>query len=561
MRPLQPVLGEALVRAGKDEALLLAVLELAPTHPDALLALHARRAAEGQGVAARVLLERYVAHHPNDPRARSELALLLMQEGEDGIEHARSAVRLAPLSPRAHDVLGMVLIEAHRAQAGAWHCARAVALSERRDPALLANMAWGLKAEGRLDEARAAYREAAALAPDALQVNLGWAQTETAARDFDRAAALLDRAARAGPDHAGVLLARCEWLEARGEFAAALALLDAAPARNPGLLLARGRMLDRLGRYDEAFAAFDAGKALYRSTGGRLYPADQAGAALARIAGFYTARRVATLPRARHRADMPQPVFILGFPRSGTTMTEQALSAHSAISAGDELPLLAETADAVPRLLGSPLFYPEALSELWMGDCLDGLDVLRDHYLHGAARLGALRPGIPFFTDKMPLNEIQMGFAALLFPQSPLIHVLRHPLDVVLSVFGTLLSHGMNCAAELHTIALHYARVAELTAAINREMAPRYVALRYEDMVDDLEGAVRTMLGAIGLPFEPGCVAFHANARYARTASQFQVAEPLYRRSRFRWRNYRRHLAPVIPILAPVIERLGYSLD
>ena len=146
MRPLQPMLSEALARAGQDEALLLAVLELAPTHPDALLALHARRAAEGKAAAARALLERYVAHHPNDPRARSELALLLMQEGEDGIEHARSAVRLAPLSARAHDVLGMVLIEAHRPQAGAWHCARAVALSERRDPALLANMAWGLKA-------------------------------------------------------------------------------------------------------------------------------------------------------------------------------------------------------------------------------------------------------------------------------------------------------------------------------------------------------------------------------------------------------------------------------
>ncbi len=283
-----------------------------------------------------------------------------------------------------------------------------------------------------------------------------------------------------------MLAARCTLLEARGAFAEALALLESGP-RNPELLLARGRVLDRLGRYAEAFAAFDAGKALHRASGGRTYPADEVAAMLARFGGFYTARRVATLPRAPRRADLPLPIFLFGFPRSGTTMTEQVLSAHSAIAAGDELPLLGETAEAVPRLLASPLSYPEALAELWMGEQRDGLAVLRDHYLRGAERLGALDRGIPFFTDKMPLNETHMGLAALLFPDAPMIHVLRHPLDVVLSVFGTLLTHGFNCAAELGTIALHYARMAEFVAHVRREMALDVLMIRYEDMVADLE--------------------------------------------------------------------------
>jgi len=558
---LDPLLAQATREAeAGDEARLLAMLELSPVHPDALRALYALRAGQSNAVAARALLERFVAHHPNELWGRCELALLLMRASDNaGIEHARNGVRLAPSNPRAHDVLGMVLIEAHRPQAGAYHCGRAVALSGRRDPALLANMAWGLKSQGRLTEARNAYREAEALTPGTLQVSLGWGQTEIAARDFPRAADLLDVAERASPGHAGVLAARCTLLEAQGRFDQALALLDGAPA-NPELLLARGRVLDRLQRYDEAFAAFDAGKALYRETGGRQYPAGEVAQVLARLSGFYTARRTAMLPRAGTREDVPQPIFVFGFPRSGTTMLEQALTSHSAIGAGDELPLLADLSEAVPRLLGSPLFYPEALAELWMGDGLEGLDVLRDHYLRGAARLGATASGKPLFTDKMPLNETQMGLASLIFPQAPIIHVLRHPLDVVLSTYGTMLTHGFHCAASLETTALHYARIAELVLGYKRELAPRCLTIRYEDLVADLEGGMRQILDFVGVPYEPACVAFHRNLRYARTASHLQVAEPLYTRSRYRWRNYRRHLAPVIDVLLPVIRQLGYDV-
>jgi tetratricopeptide (TPR) repeat protein len=559
---LTGLLGEA--RAGAErgeEAALLALLELAPTHPEGLRLLYARRAAQGREPAARALLERFVSAYPNELWGRCELALLLMRAGDDrGVEHARNAVRLAPSNPRAHDVLGMVLIESHRPQAGAWHCARAVELSERRDPILLGNMAWGLKSQGRLEEARAAYREAAAIAPDTLQVNLGWAQTEIAARDFPLAETLLERAEHAAPGHAGVLAAKLSLLEGSGRHGEALALIDAQPAMSPDLHLARGRVLDRLGRYDEAFAAMEAGKRLYREQGGRTYPAEEVAALLARLAGFYTPRRAALLPRANRRADMPQPIFILGFPRSGTTMTEQALTAHPMVAAGDELPLLGEVAENAARLLGSPLHYPEALAELWMGDRRDGLDVLRDHYLRGAARLGAVHEGVPFFTDKMPLNETQLGLASLIFPHSPMIHVLRHPLDVTLSVFGTMLTHGFHCASDLHTIALHYARIAELTDQVREAMQPRYLSLRYEDLVEDLEAGMRRLTAFAGLPFDAACLQFHENRRYARTASQHQVAEPLYTRSRFRWRNYARQLEPVMGVLRPAIERLGYTV-
>ena len=116
---------------------------------------------------------------------------------------------------------------------------------------------------------------------------------------------------------------------------------------------------------------------------------------------------------------MPQPIFIVGFPRSGTTLIEQTLTVHPRIAAGDELPYINDITQIMPRLLASPLTYPEALAELWMGDQRDGLNELRDYYLNRAAKSGIFREGADWFTDKMPLNETHLGLISLLFPQSP----------------------------------------------------------------------------------------------------------------------------------------------
>lgn len=255
-------------------------------------------------------------------------------------------------------------------------------------------------------------------------------------------------------------------------------------------------------------------------------------------------------------------MFVLGFPRSGTTLVEQMLSAHPRIAAGDELSLIGDISGILPRLFESPLGYPEALAELWMADHADGLDELRDHYLRKVRQLGVLRkPGATRFTDKMPLNEMHLGLIALLFPEAPLLHVLRHPLDVVLSVFSNDLTHGFFCAYELETVASHYVLVMDLVEHYRREMTLRYLPVRYEGIVDDQEASLRRMLAFIGEDFDASCLEFHENRRFARTASYAQVTEPLYGRSRFRYRQYLRFLEPVIPVLRPVIERLGYTVD
>lgn len=573
-RPLLPLVERAgeLHRQGaiaEAERITLEILELAPTQLDALTLLYQIRKAANEERAADVLLRRIVALHPNTFWATNQLALALFNKGAvlEAEVHARNAVRIAPENPQSHYLMGMVMTEANRPQIGEYHYRHALELTRTRDPILLANLAWNLKNQGRMAEARALYEESVAQAPEVLQTLLGWARLEEADRNLDAAASLLDRAERIAPGNPSVLLARAVVYGRNRAYSQALQVLEVAAEKNPsgGLgpneLLEKGRLLDRMGRYEEAFAAFEEGKRLCREVSGLSYLADQARQQADRLRGFFTEGRLAILPRARRRDDIAQPIFILGFPRSGTTLVEQTLSAHPRIVAGDELPFINEITGAMVRVLNSPMTYPEALAELWMGDRREGLDELRDYYFAGVRRLGILKPGAAWFTDKMPLNEMHLGLIGLLFPQSPLIHVLRHPLDVVVSTFSNHLTHGFYCSYALESAARHYALVMELVEHYRGQMLLKYLPVRYEDIVDEQETTTRRMLDFIGEEFDERCIEFHENRRYARTASYAQVTEPLYDSSRYRHRHYLKQLEPVIPILAPTIERLGYPLD
>lgn len=230
------------------------------------------------------------------------------------------------------------------------------------------------------------------------------------------------------------------------------------------------------------------------------------------------------------------------------------------ISAGDELPLIHVLAAVMPQLFDSPTPYPSALSELWMGDHLEGLDELRDVYLKRAKQLGVMTPGARWFTDKMPLNEMHMGLIGLVFPQAPLLHVIRHPLDIMVSAMSNIFTHGGFCGSSLETAAKHLATSADMVQHYRDQMTLHYRTVRYEDMVDDQETTIRGVFQFIGAPYQPEVLSFQDNARYARTASYQQVTERLYDRSRYRYRNYLDHLQPAIPILEPLMEKLGYSI-
>ena len=561
----------AALRAGDPErAARLAVeaLERAPRHPHALATLAEVRLGQRRPRAAKALLDRLIEVEPVNFWPLNKLGLLELGRGnpEAGEWLARRGIRIAPGNPQAHNLMAMAMTELGRAVVGEYHCRRALELLDSRPALVLANLATNLVNQGRIAEARALYREADGIEPDNRKTLLAWARMEEADRRFADAHALLDRLERLAPDDPAVSLARAMTLGRDKRYDEAIAVLEGTAERRsrelrPVELLERGRLRDRLGRYDEAWADFDAGKARARELSGDVYAAEAAREFAERLKHFFRRKPLSMMPRVSTRDDVAQPIFILGFPRSGTTLIEQTLSCHPAIGAGDELPLIHHMTAILPRLLASPLEYPEALSDLWMGDKRDGLAEMRDHYLSRARHLGVMREGASYFTDKMPLNEMHLGLIGLMFPTAPLLHVIRHPLDIMVSAMSNFFTHGAFCGTALESAATHLVLVHDVVAHYRAEMDLRYLAVRYEDVVRSQEATMHGVFDFVGVPFDPAVLSFEANVRYARTASYAQVTEKLYDRSLFRYRHYLRHLAPAIPILEPLIERLGYRIE
>ncbi|MEP9360950.1 sulfotransferase [Sphingomonas sp. KR3-1] len=553
----------------REEARRLAteVLEVSPGQREALGALFNLMREAGQWQAAASAINRMAHLYSDDATIRSVAASFFLERTDlpHAHAHGRMLVRLAPEESVAHLLMGRIFLAGGKAQAAEIHLETAEQLAhpdKRNAPDLQAARAIALRDQGRFAAARAIYERISAEGNLVLPMLLDWAALEESARDFPAAFALLDRADTIHAGDVRVAVMRAGLHRRVKEPERALAAIDApnVAGEGAGSLLTKGQILDSLGRYDEAFACFDGYKARIREAGAR-YLADDANQLVTSLKGFFTPGRTRLLPRAAVREGSPQPIFIVGFPRSGTTLVEQTLISHPNISAGDELPIIHSIAQRAQLLLGSPGPYPIALSELWLGDRRGHVETLRDLYLNEAHEMGAVTPGKGWFTDKMPLNETHLGLISLLFPNAPIIHLVRHPLDVVLSVFSNALTHGFYCASALESAATHYALIADLIAHYRAAMPIRYHAVRYEELVTNQEREVRTMLDFIGEPFDPAVLAFHENARHARTASYAQVTEKLYTRSRFRYRNYLEHLEPVIPILAPAIERLGYTIE
>ncbi|WP_165190135.1 tetratricopeptide repeat-containing sulfotransferase family protein [Caulobacter soli] len=575
-----PKVAAALARMAQaydDGELILAehfaheALRTVPGHRDALGGLYNICKDTDRPQAAEALVRRMAALHPEDPVVRMNAALFFRSKSAftEAAVHARVLLRLAPDVALAQRIMGLVFVSLHQAVGAEHHLRQAIALGDADEAETLVGLGQALRGQGRFEEARAAYAQALEriAAPGAEAVLSAWFELEEADGRLDEALALIERLAALAPDDPRVAIGRATILRRRQDPEAALAALGAPPPAGPHApvrILAmkeRGTILDALGRHDEAFAAFAAFKDQTAELTGNRYRAEAAAHQAQTLKAFFTAGRTPLLPRAGVRTDVAQPIFVVGFPRSGTTLVEQTLSSHPAIAAGDELPLIGQLTERLGGLLASEGSYPQALSELWFGDKTGLIDTLRDHYLNEAARMGVVHAGAAWFTDKMPLNETHLGLIHLLFPRSPIVHLVRHPMDVTLSVFFNALSHGFHCASTLDSAARHFALTADLVEHYRSVLPMRYLAVRYEDMVTDQEAQVRRLFDFIGESYDPSALDFHENPRPARTASYAQVTEKLYDRSRFRFRRYREQLAPVEPILRPWIERLGYGLD
>jgi Flp pilus assembly protein TadD len=542
-------------------------LEAVPEYPPALQLLRqCKQNTDGGGPEHEAVLRRILRQDPNDLQVTCELCYVLFSRGEteECEQLARSAIRLAPTNPRLHSVLGLLLSQSNRAAAGEFHLRRVIEL-EGETIIVVGNLANCLRMQGKFDESEACYRKVTALEPKNADFWEGWSRLEEERANIPRAWELLAEAEKVSEDKASLSLFRATLLGRDGKNAEAVEELTRGregEKRLPAIpLLERGRLYDKMDRFDEAWADFLEGNRLIREVQHKRYADKYAKELVADLTRFFMRTRMKLIPRAERDESAPQPIFIVGYPRSGTTMVEQTLTAHPLITAGDELVFINDLTRIGPRWLGSPNRYPGCLTDLWMGDNQHVPNQFRDYYLKRSQELDLFQDGAKFFTDKMPLNETHMGLIHILFPHSPIIHVRRHPLDILTSNFSNFLTHGFNQAFDVKTIAQHYALVDGLVHHYKEQLDLNYLEVRYENLVADQEKYVRQMLDFIGVEFDPRCLSFHKNQRIARTASYAQVTEKLYDKSVFRYRHYRKYLDEAVAILRPTLTRLGYATE
>lgn len=318
-------------------------------------------------------------------------------------------------------------------------------------------------------------------------------------------------------------------------------------------------VLDRLGEYDAAFEACGKAKGLqsmlpdFRQVDREL---------VFRIlkhhrAGFDRAL-LHRWSLQDYADDLPAPIFLMGFLRSGTTLTEQVLNAHPDVLASDENGLIHELTQIVKRTTGCGDDLPAGLRQIDLTQARQ----LRAHYWQRVqAEYGeeALRKR---FVDKVALNSIDAGFISLLFPEAKILFALRDPRDVCLSCYLQTFKPvpvTINLSS-WEGIARQYAAVMDLWLHLRPMIAPSYLEFRYEDAVTDFENTYRQVFALLGLEWTPEVAAFHekAKGRYIATPSFAAVSQPLYTRSVGRWRHYAAYYPRVLPVLEPYLDAFGY---
>ena len=316
---------------------------------------------------------------------------------------------------------------------------------------------------------------------------------------------------------------------------------------------ALGKAYEDQGDYEKAFRHYDAGnEAKKRQIG---YTADAMHAELEAQKAACTAELFAKQAGKGH--DAPDPIFIVGLPRAGSTLIEQILASHSQIDGTLELPNILSLAHRLrgkKRSDSGAAAYPANLHAL-SGDDLQqmGRDFIEDTRLH--------RQGAAFFTDKMPNNFRHIGLIHLILPNAKIIDARRDPMDCCFSGFKQLFAQGQEFTYGLQEIGRYYADYVALMAHWHAVLPGKILHVQHEDVLDDLEAQVVRMLDYLGLPFEQACLDFHTTERAVRTASSAQVRQPLNRKGVGAWRPFEAHLDPLKQALGPHYDAAHYQVD
>lgn len=519
-----PILVEAATalsdnRLGEAERLLRERLKEDAGDVAAIRMLAETGARLGRYADAEGLLTRCLELAPNFAAARHNLATMLYRQNKN-LEALTEIQRLTDKDPRHPGYAN--LRAAILARLGEYD--QAIAVCERmlaeypNQPKGWMSYGHALKTVGRQADAIAAYRKALAQAP-----TLGeawWSLANLKTVKFDTA-----------------------------DVAAMTAALDAPGLSDDDRLHLRyalGKAHEDAQAWDVAFEHYAAGAAIRRNQ--LDYDAQENAAETARAKAVFTPSFLSA--RAGQGSQAPDPIFIVGLPRAGSTLIEQILASHSMVEGTMELPDLIVMA----RRLGGKTAnraessYPEVLAEL----SPDELRALGEEFIE-RTRVQR-KTDKPFFIDKMPNNFAHAGFIHLILPNAKIIDARRHPLGCCFSGFKQHFARGQAFSYDLTDIGRYYADYVELMAHFDAVLPGRVHRVIYEAMIENPEREIRALLDHCGLPFEEACLSPHKNDRAVRTASSEQVRRPIFKDAVEHWQKFESHLDPLKQALGPVLD-------
>jgi predicted Zn-dependent protease len=501
------------------ERLLREHLKTNPTDVAAIRMLAETGTRLGRYADSEALLRRCLELAPSFIAARHNYAIVLYRQNKaaEALPHIELLLTADPTDPGYKNLKAAALsLVGEYAQSIALY--GDVLAKHPNQPKVWLSYGHALKTAGRRDECVAAYRRGLALAPQFGEAYWSLANLKTFRFEPDELSALRTQTARS----------------------------DIADEDKLHLHYALGKALEDAGDHEASFAHYAMGATIRRAQ--IEYDSGAVTDQLQRAKALFTPEFFSS--RAGLGFEDPAPIFVVGLPRSGSTLVEQILASHSMVEGTMELPDIIAIARSVGGRNGGEQereTYPEALAEL-DGDALNALggSFIEKSRIHR-------KLGRPFFIDKMPNNFLHIGLIRLILPNAKIIDARRHPMATCFSGFKQHFARGQNFSYDLRDIGRYYRDYVNLMTHFDGVLPGRIHRVIYEDMVSDTETEVRRLLDYCGLPFEDACLRFYENDRAVRTASSEQVRQPIFREGLDQWRNFEPWLAPLRDELGPVL--------
>jgi tetratricopeptide (TPR) repeat protein len=515
-------------------------LELEPENPQMSYNLGITLQAQEKLEEAAGCYRRATELDPTHSSAYNNLAVILNRMGKpwDALEQIQRALSADPNSADAYDTQGRILQMQSRMRLAVQSLKYALALDPQNVKTL--NLLTSLSLMlGETEAANEYLQRSIEIEPDNTGAIAAQIQRLDLQGNVAEARRLLQPLLEQTPVPIDFATAYAKLCHHSKECDKALPVLEEAIANSPRLPaelmpahFAAGDVLDRMGEYDRAFAHY--------VTANQLKPVEFDPETHAefvdRLTTVFALERLPNLAHAGNASELP--VFILGMPRSGTTLVEQILAAHPHVVGAGELDDIGQTAAALRGTIDPESTYPEVVT--LASSAL--LDERAQQYLEKLERLGG---GALRVTDKMPHNFLHIGLIQLLLPRARIIHCRRDPLDTCLSCYFHDFTGRHPYAYDLGHLGFYYREYERLMEHWRKLLGPHLLEIQYEDLVADLEGVSRKMVDYCGLEWSDDCLRFYESKRLVHTASYDQVRRPIYSKSIGRWRRYESHLQPL----------------